>query len=228
MKHYIKAEWELYKKNTLTLIMGFVCLVVYAILLLFTGVGGAHYAAAISLLGYVVFLFFYMALYFSPASFFRNKSKVVIPTEQLVLTLGESKRLFLKIRFWALFIEWFGMMLLIALFQIQAFWIAGEAYSLWYFGIEAVAVTGFAFLTMPAFTLLPHRVLNWALPGVSGFCGGLAGGLIGDAEDFEEAEKAFGMFAMVAMVGVVLGLLCMLYRYIKTVRDERRGLRKGR
>ncbi|MBQ9766917.1 MAG: hypothetical protein IJW37_02270 [Lachnospiraceae bacterium] len=228
MKQYIKAEWELYKKNTVTLIMGFISLVVYAILLLFTGVGGAHYAAAVSLVGYVVFLFFFMMLYFSPASFWKNKSKVAIPTEQLLLTLGESKRTFVKIRILALFVGWFGMMLLIALFQIPAFLIAGEAYSLWYFGIELMAVTAFVFLTMPAFALLPHRVLNWALPGVCGFCGGLAGGLIGDAEDFEEAEEAFGMFAMVAIVGVALGLLCMLYRYVKTVRDERRGLRKVR
>jgi len=228
MKHFIKAEWELYKKNTAFLIMGLVGLFIYGILLLFTGVGGAHYAAAISLFGYMVFLFFFLPLYFSPASHWKNKAKVVIPMEQLLLTLGESKRMFVKIRMFAFGAEYIGLLLVIALMQLPAFLIAGEKYSLWFFGIEVITLTFFAFLTLPAFLLLPYRGLNWVLPLFCGFGGGFGGGLIGDTEEFKGAEEVFGTFAAVAIVGVVIGFICMLLGYLKALRQERRGVRKER
>lgn len=226
MKQYIKAEWELYKKNTAIIIIAICVLFLFALLLLFSGVGGVFYSAVVSLVGYMDFLFFIMALYLSPASYWRNRQKVVIPSEQLLLTLGESKRTFVKIRLLAFFSLYFAMILLVAIMQIPAYFIGREQYSLWYFGTEVVVLTILAFLTTPVLYIFPARWLPFAFPGWIGFCGGFTGNFLGDLHDLEEVEKTFGKFWLLGVIVVTVGLFSMVYRYIKTIREERgRGVR---
>lgn len=221
MKQYIKAEWELYKKNTVIIIIALCVLFLFALLLLFSGVGGVYYSAVVSLVGYVVFLFFIMALYLSPASFWRNRQKVAIPSEQLLLTLGESKRTFVKIRLVAFFSLYLAMILLITIMQIPAYLIGREQYSLWYFGTEVVVLTALAFLSTLVLYIFPARWLPLAIPGWTGFCGGLAGSFLGDLHDLGEVEKIFSELCIFGGIAVIVGLSSMVYRYIKTIKEER-------
>lgn len=221
MKEYIKAEWELCKKNTAIIIIALCVLFLFALLLLFSGVGGVYYSAMITFVGYMDFLFFIIALYLSPASFWRNRQKVAIPSEQLLLTLGESKRTYVKIRLLAFFSLYLAMILLVVIMQIPAYLIGRERYSFWCFVTEVVVLTVLAFLTTPVLYIFPARWLPLALPGWTGFCGGLAGGFLGDLHDLEEVEKTFGKFWMLGVIAGAVGLFSMAYRYIKTIKEER-------
>ena len=96
MNRYIKAEFELFKRQTGNLIGGGCLLFVFALLLLLSGVGGSLYCAYVTIIGYVAYLFFNLAFFLSPASHWINRKKVIITSEQMVLSLGESKRTYVK------------------------------------------------------------------------------------------------------------------------------------
>ena len=68
MKQYIKAEFELFKKQKGVLIGGGFILFLFAFLLLFSGVGNAFYCAAVTVLGCIAYVFFVVATFLSPAS----------------------------------------------------------------------------------------------------------------------------------------------------------------
>ena len=221
MKQYIKAEFALFKKNTFNVIAGCCGLFIYAMLLLFSGIGSTGYVTVISLMGYMAFLFFIMALYFSPASYWKERQKVCVSTEQMVLNLGESKRVFVQIRILAFFSLYVCMLILIAFMQFPAFLIAGEGYSVLDFGIEVVVLTVFVFLTVPVLYLVPARWLMIALPGLTGFSGGIAGGIMGGSMATIDADGIFTTFLVTAGITVAVGLLSVAYRWWKTIRDER-------
>ncbi len=118
------------------------------------------------------------------------------------------------------------IMCLVALMQIPACLIAGEQYSLWVLWTELVTVLGFSLFTMVILFLCPSHKMMLGLPLWSGFCGGIAGGILGDMNDMTEDIDVFWSFAAIAIVGSVAFILAVLYRYIKTVCEERRGLPK--
>lgn len=221
MRDYIKAEWGLFKKNKAVIIGGFCGIFLLCLLLLFSGVGTAYYANTIAIVAYVVLLFFLIAWYLSPASHWVNRQKIVIPTEQIVLVHGESKRTYLKIRMLVFMVLYFGMVLVIAGMQLPAFLIGGTQYSLWRFGIEVVGFTAFAWSVLPVLYLLPSRWLFLGIPGWAGFCGGLAGGLLSMATRKTE-QQGFEQLCVVAVAGVTLGALAMLYGWCKAIGEERK------
>lgn len=228
MIQYLKAEFGLCKKNRANFIIGACLLFVYCLLLLFSGVGGVKYAASISVFGFVTVWFFLIPWFLSPASYFQNRKKIVVSAEHMALMLGESKRIFIKTKVLICVGHCVLMAGIIALMQIPAYFIGGEKYSLLVFGTELVTVLGFSFISMMILFLCPGQRLVLGIPFWCGFCGGLAGGLLGDMRDFTDNEDVFQMFAAVAVAGVAVFCLAVLYRYIKTICEERRGLPKKR
>lgn len=224
MKQYIRAELAIHKKNGRNPVFAFSGLAVFVLLLLFTGVGGAGYCVVVTLVGGIDFMFFMTVWYLSPAFVWRNKQKVCVPTEQLLLTLGEDKRTYVKIRIFVFFVLYFGMQLLIALMQLPAFLLAGEKYTILYFGIEAVGFTAFSFLMAAILFFVPSQWLVLAVPAGAGFGGGFMSSMM---EDFGETKQEdFRMLCVYAVVAVAVGLLSMAYRYLKTIREERGGVRR--
>ncbi len=140
--------------------------------------------------------------------------------------LGESKRTFVKTKIIICVLHCVGIACVIALMQIPACLIAGEQYSLSVFWTEIVAVLGFSLLSMVILFLCPSHKLTIGFPAWSGFCGGIAGGILGDMQDFEDVKEVVNLFEGVAIFGGAAFFLAVLYRYIKTVREERRGLPK--
>ena len=223
MKQYIKAEFALMKKNRVTLVIGFFGFFVYLLLLLFSGFGVPYYVMGTSIVGYVVFLFFMITLYFSPASYWMGRQKIVIPTENIIRMLGESKRTYLKIRLLALAVMYFGMVSVIGVMQIPAALIAGSGYSLYVFGVELLAFTTLLCLNMAVMFIAPARSYMLVIPGWAGFCGGFVGGLMGIMGEKSMKQVCERMVVVTAVTGVFFGI-AVLYRYLKTVAEERGGL----
>lgn len=226
MIRYLKAEFGLCRKNRANFIIGAVLLFVYCLLLMFSGVGGVKYAASVSLVGFVVIAFFIIPWFFSPAAFFQNRKKICVSAEHMALMLGESKRTFVKTKFLICVLHCVAMVVIIAVMQIPAYLIAGEGYSLPVFWVECTAVLGFSLLSMVVLFLSPGHRLTLMFPVWSGFCGGLAGGILGDMHEIEDVNQVIHMFDGIAIIGGAAFLMAVLYRYIKTVREERRGLPK--
>lgn len=225
MKHYMKAEWELYKRNRANLILGLCGLFVFCLLLLFSGIGTTRYVVGVSIVGFVVFWFFLIGWYLSPASYWANRQKTVIPTEQVVLVHGENKRTYLKIRLVVLCVLYLAAVSVIAVMQIPAALIAGGRYSLWGFGLQVMASTALMFLNIAMLYLAPSRTYPITIPAWVGFCGGIAGGILAFCEN-KTKEEAFDKFLVMLLIAVPLGLASILYRWIRTIGEERGGFRK--
>lgn len=223
MKHYIKAEFELFKKQFGCLIGGACVLVLFAILLLFSGIGGAFYCAAITVVGCIGYLFFVVAIFMSPASHWENRRKILITAEQLVLTLGESKRTYFKIRVLACGVFYLGIVGIIAVMQIPAALIARDFYSIWGFALEVMIFTAVVFLGFVVLFLLPSRAYAYSIIGWSGMVGGFAGGYFGLFSEGTKAEAVESFFVKM-LVCVVIGVLAVLCRWILILREERGGL----
>ncbi|MBE5929487.1 MAG: hypothetical protein E7268_00310 [Lachnospiraceae bacterium] len=224
MNRYIKAEFELFKKQKGNLIGGGCLLFVFALLLLLSGVGGSLYCAYVTIIGYVAYLFFNLAFFLSPASHWINRKKVIITTEQMVLTLGESKRTYVKNKLFFYLTEYVIMILLIAVLQIPAALIAGEAYSVWSFYLEVTVFTALVFMSFFVLFVVPSGAFLIAIPGWSGFCGGFVGGYFSRLAEMTK-EEAFERFFWKAIVGIIVGVLSVGYRYLRTIIEERGGLR---
>lgn len=223
---YLKAEFGLCRKNTGSFILGICVLFAYCLMLLFSGVGGVRYAASISLFGFVDVIFFLIPWFCSPASFFQNRKKIAVSTEHMALMLGESKRTFVKTKIVICVLHCVLMVCVITIMQIPAYLIAGEQYSPMVYWTELVAVVGFSLLCMVILFLCPSHRLTIGLPLWSGFCGGTAASVLGDLKDMSEDMDVFRVLVVIAIVGSVSFALAVLYRYIKTVCEERRGLPK--
>ena len=226
MIRYLKAEFGLCRKNRANFIIGAVLMFVYCMLLMFSGVGGVKYAASISLIGFVVVAFFLIPWFFSPASFFQNRKKICVSAEHMALMLGESKRTFVKTKILVCILHCVAMVGMIAVMQIPAYLIAGEQYSLAVFWVEITAVIGFSLLSMVILFLIPNHRLTITFPVWSGFCGGIAGGILGDMHDFGDVGEVVELFEGVVLIGCAAFLLAAGYRYLMTVCEERRGLPK--
>lgn len=226
MIQYLKAEFQICRKNMGSFILGACVLFVYCLLLLLSGIGGIKYAATISLIGFVDVIFFLIPWILSPAAFFQNRKKIYVSAEHMALMLGESKRTFVKTKILICVLHCALMVCVITIMQIPAYLIAREQYSLLVFWTEVVAVLGFSLLCMVILFLCPGHRLTIGLPLWSGVCGGIGGGILGDLKDISEDGDVFRLFAAIAIVGSVAFVLAVLYRYIKTVCEERRGLPK--
>lgn len=227
MNQYIKAEFELFKRQKGNLIGGFCLLFVFALLLLFSGVGNSQYCASVMIVGYVAYMFFNLAFFLSPASHWQNRKKVIITTEQLVLTLGESKRTYVKNKIFFYMAQYLVMFFLIAVMQIPAALIAGEKYSLWGFFLEVAVFTAVVFMSFFVLFVVPARAYLIAVPGWCGFCGGFVGGYFSVLAELPK-DEAFDRFLWKALVGIAVGVLSVVYRYIRTVIEERGGFRVKR
>ena len=117
------------------------------------------------------------------------------------------------------------MMCVITFMQIPAYLIAGEQYSLMVYWTEIVAVLGFSFLCMVILFLCPSHRITLGLPLWAGFCGGIIGSILGDLKDVSEDLDVLLMFVGIAFFGSLAFALAVLYRYIKTVWEEHRGIR---
>lgn len=223
MRQYIKAEFELFKKQFGCLIGGICVLVLFAILLLFSGIGNAFYCAMITVVGSIAYLFFAVAAFMSPASHWENRRKILITAEQLVLTLGESKRTYFKIRLLACGVFYLGIVGIIAVMQIPAALIARDLYSLWGFGLEVMIFTAVVFLGFVVLFLLPSRAFAYSIMGWSGMVGGFVGGYFGVFAAGTKTE-AFDRFFVKMLVCVAIGVLAVLCRWILILKEERGGL----
>ena len=223
MKQYIKAEFELFKKQFGCLIGGACLLVLFAILLLFSGIGGAFYCAAVTVVGCIGYLFFVVAIFMSPASHWENRRKILITAEQLVLTLGESKRTYFKIRLMACGVFYLGIVGIIAAMQIPAALIARDFYSLWGFCLEVIIFTAVVFLGFVVMFLLPSRAFAYSVMGWSGMVGGFVGGYFGVFSEGTKAE-AVDRFFVKMLVCIAIGVLAVVCRGILILREERGGL----
>ncbi len=223
MMQYIKAEFELFKKQKGCVIGGVVLLFLFALLLLFSGIGGAFYCAAITVVGCIGYLFFVVAIFMSPASHWENRRKILITAEQLVLTLGESKRTYLKIRVLACGVFYLGIVGIIAVMQIPAALIARDFYSFWGFALEIILFTAVVFLGMVVLFLLPSRAFAYSIMGWSGMVGGFVGGYFGVFAEGTK-EQAVDRFWVKMLICVAIGLSAILYRWVRIIREERGGL----
>jgi len=225
MNRYVKAEFELVKKQKGNLIGGGCLLFVFALFLLFSGVGNSQYCAAVAIIGYATYLFICVAFVFSPASYWQNRKKIVVTTEHMVLLLGESKRNHVKNKLFFLLILYFGMLALMAVMQLPAALIAGAKYSLWSYGLEVLIFTFVIFLSFIVFFAVPANGLFLAIMGWCGFCGGFVGGYFSVFAELTKAE-CVDRFWVMAVVGVAIGVISIAYCYIRTVIEERGGLFK--
>lgn len=226
MKQYLKAEFALCKKNRANFIIGACAMFVYCLLLLLSGVGGVSYAASISLVGFVTVWFFLIPWFLSPSSFFQNRKKIVVSAEHMALMLGESKKTFVKTKIVVCIGHCVLMLGIIAVMQIPACLIAGEEYTLLVFGTEVMAVLGFSLLAMAVLFVCPSHRLALGIPIWSGFCGGVAGGMLSNTHEFTDKSDVLDMYIGITIAGGIVFTLAVLYRYIKTVCEERRGLPK--
>lgn len=224
MNRDIKAEFELFKKQKGNVIGGSSLLFVFALLLLLSGVGSSLYCVYITLVGYVAYLFLNIAFFLSPASHWINRKKVIITSEQMVLTLGESKRTYVKNKIFFYMLLYLGIVLLIALMQIPTALIAGDAYSIWGFYLQILVFTALVFMSFFVLFVVPSGAFLIAIPGWTGFCGGFVGGYFSVIAELSK-EEAFDRFFWKAMVGIIVGVLSVGYRYIRTIAEERGGLR---
>lgn len=224
----LKAEFKLCRKNRANFILGAVVLFIYCLLLLFSGVGGATYAAMISLIGFVTIMLFLIPWFMSPASMFQNRKKVCISSEHMAQMLGISKRTFVKNRIIVCLIHWGLMCCIISVLQIPAGLIAGDNYSVEIFLAELLSVMGFSCFTTIILFLCPGDKLTLGYPLWSGFCGGFAGGYIGgvlgELETITMSDVA-RLFCPLALIGMVLCGGAVLYAYLKALREERRGVK---
>lgn len=228
MIQFLKTEFCICRKNRVNYIIGVCSLFLYCMLLLFSGVGGVKYAASISIFGFITIWFFLIPWFLSPASYFQNRKKIVVSSEHMALMLGVSKRTFVKTRIVVCVGHCVLMAGVIALMQLPAFLIGGERYFLLNFATGVVTVVGFSFLSMVVLFVCPSHRLVLGIPIWCGFCGGIAGGLLGDMQGFVDRTDVFDLFAAVAVIGTLVFILAVLYRYIRTVCEERRGLPKKR
>ncbi len=221
MKRFLKAEWELYKKNTGRFIAAMVCLFAYTFLLLFSGIFRYEYVAFVSMMGFLAAFLLWLPLYI--CNFGR---KTGVSTEQFLLCLGETKRIYLQIRLVAVLVLLFGMLLLTALMQIPAALLAPESYRITFFLSEASILTADICAAGMMAWLVPSRYVLLVLPGWVGFhCGIMAGFLSGTEK--EEMSSVFSGIYVYALLMVALFIGAYLFRYLRTVRQER-GRKKDR
>ena len=222
MKQYIKAEFELFKKQKGVLIGGGFILFLFAFLLLFSGVGNAFYCAAVTVLGCIAYVFFVVATFLSPASHWENRRKIIIPTEQMVLLLGESERTYIKIKMIACGLFYLAILGAITILQVPAAFIAGKQYSLWGFGLEVLIFTAVVFLGLTVLFLVPLRVFSYAIIGWCGMVGGFVGGYFGVFAEGTKAQ-AFERFWLKTLFCVGIGIVSVLFRWLRAIGRERGG-----
>lgn len=226
MIQQLKAEFGLCRKNRANFILGACGTFVFCLLMLFSGVGGVKYTASVSLFGLITVWFFLIPWFLSPSSYFLNRKKIVVSSEHMALILGVCKRNFVKTRVLICIAHCVLTASVITLMQIPAYLISGEKYSFLVFGTALVTTLGLSVLSMVILFLCPSHRLALGIPFWCGYCGGVAGGLLGHMQEFTEAKEVFSMFAAVAVVGVIAFALAVVFRYVKTVCEERRGLPK--
>lgn len=221
MKQYMKAEWELYKKHRGKLITGVCLLPFYMFSLIFTGIIGPDCFIFCTLLGTSMLIAFLTPMYFFPRERLWNR-RGCVTMEQVVLTLGESKRVFLQIRLLAWGILILGMVLFSAVMQIPALLIAGKQYSFFYFLIEIFNILTLFFALLIPICLLPYRYLFLGMSPWVGFCFGIETSVLMSMaeEGIQEKERAYGA-AVLALIFFILAGCAFLFRYIRTIREER-------
>lgn len=225
MKQYIKAEWELYKKSHCRLIAGGVAVFLYGLLLLFSGIMGPDYIVVSAIVGIIALIFFMVPLYFSPVQFLQNRKKQHITVEQLVLALGESKRIFLQIRLlgWGVLLS--GIVLFTTVMQVPALLIAGGSYRLSNFAIEICILLAFLFSSLIPPCLVSSRNLLLVWSAWIGFQGGILAGYFSDGGVAEEDQVL--VLTVWVLFWFVIAAASFLFRYFRTVREERGGKGTG-
>lgn len=226
MRQYIRAEWGLYRQNRIKMIVGGAFLFLYGLLLLFAGIMGESYIAISTMAGNVAIVCFLFPMYFAPVEFWRSRKKQRLSTEQLVLMLGESKRIFLLIRLCAWVVLYFGILLFTAVIQLPAALIARESYGISCFAIEVSLFSAFFFsiLIPPCIIQFRYLLFIW-----SGFIGFQAGIMIGYFDgkimyfDGDGEESLLPEVAVLAVFWFVLAVAAFLFRYFRTIRQEQGG-----
>ncbi|MCH5273343.1 MAG: hypothetical protein J1E35_06695 [Lachnospiraceae bacterium] len=222
MKRYMKAEWEIYKKNRGNLFMGFGLLFFYMIFLIFTGLMGPSGLVFCTILGNITIISFLLPMYFFPTGRRWGRKKWIVTTEQAVLTLGESKRIFLQIRLIAWGILLLGMVLFSAVMQLPALLIAGKQYRIFYFFVEIFSILAFFFAFLIPICLLSYRYLLLGMSIWAGFSSGvMTSGLTSMAEDGIQEERQAYVAMAEALICFILAVCAFLFRYIRTIREER-------
>lgn len=223
MRQYIRAEWGLYRQNRMKLIVGGAFLFLYGLLLLFAGIMEEHHIAIATMAGYIAIVCFLFPLYFAPVEFWISRRKQRLSTEQLVLMLGESKRIFLLIRLCAWVVLYFGMLLFIAVIQLPAALIARGSYGISCFAIEVSLFSMFFFSILIPLCIVQFRYLLFIWSSFIGFQAGIMIGYFdGDGE-----ESLLPKAAVLAAFWFVLAAAAFLFRYFRTIRQERGGRRNA-
>lgn len=219
MRQYIRAEWGLYRQNRIKMIVGGAFLFLYGLLLLFAGIMEESYIAIASMAGNIALLWFLVPLYFVPLEFWKSWRKKGLSTEQLVLMLGESKRIFLLVRLCAWGVLYFGMLLFTAVMQLPAALIARGSYGISCFAIEVSLFSMFFFSILIPPCIIHFRYLTFVWSVFIGFQAGMMSGYFeGDGE-----ESLLPEVAVLAVFWFVLAADAFLFRYFRTIRQERGG-----
>lgn len=226
MRQYIKAEWELYKKSYCRLIAGGVTVFLYGLLLLFSGIMGLDYIVVSAIVGIIALIFFMVPMYFSPVQFLQNRKKQQVAVEQLVLALGESKRIFLQIRLlgWGVLLS--GIVLFTTVMQVPALLIAGGSYRPSNFAIEICVLLAFFFSSLIPPCLVSSRNLLLVWSAWIGFQCGIMAGYFSDGGVEEENQVL--VLTVWVLFWFVIAAASFLFRYFRTVREERGGKGTGK
>lgn len=226
MKQYIKAEWELYKKNYYLLIAGGAAVFLYGLFLMFSGIMEQIHVAVSAMIGIIALLFFLIPMYFSPVHFLQNRKKQNVAAEKMVLALGESKRIFLQVRLLGWGVLYFGIVLFTAVMQLPALLIARGSYRLSGFAIELCVLSAFFFASLIPPCLVSCRSLLKVWSVWIGVQCGILGGYFSDGG--VEEESMVRVLAVWALFWFVIAAVSFLFRYCRTVREERGGKEKKR
>lgn len=219
MRQYIRAEWGLYRQNRVKLFVGSAFLVLYGLLLMFAGVMEDYHIAIATMAVDAAVVAFLFPLYFIPVEFWKSRRSKGLTMEQLLLMLGESKRIFLLIRLLAWIALYFGILLFTAVLQLPAALIAGESYGISCFAIEVSFFSMFFFSILIPPCIIHFRYLTFIWSGFIGFQIGMMAGY------FEEGgeENLLPEAAVLAVFWFILAAAAFLFRYFRTIRQERGG-----
>lgn len=205
MREYIRAEWYLYSRSSTRIVIGMIFCVLYFLAQILCGIMPPGYCVFVVFLGFMAFCLLFYPMY-SNSVRISAKGKANISSKKQMLCLGETKRVFLQIRF-ATFLA--ILLFLIAgggLFQSIFFVLQNEMFR----GENCLYVV---FLLSSAALLVAITTIMLPLNFGAGFVGGAIGYVFGKSvgESMEFSSESKFAKEVVADAGYMTLILFLIY-----------------
>lgn len=228
MKTFIRAEWNLYKCNSVRMIVGIVFMALYLFSQIFCGVLPISYTMLPLLLGLLTTSFLTFPLFTGSVQVGGGKMKRVQPVESQLLCLGETKSVFLLIRFCTFVI--FAVVIAVGtiLFQSILFFAEREMFQRTHCVVSLQIVLSFIFLIALG-TMIAGKSIQLVLPVMVGMLSGIMTGIIEEMETMEREGEIVNktgimLFSRYLMLGMFAAfLVTFLVRYFTSILSEKVG-----